>query len=52
LEIGFNVGYLIETLTVMQGEKMRMELTDANSACLLTDPDDINSRYVISPMML
>ncbi|MBQ74216.1 MAG: DNA polymerase III subunit beta [Gammaproteobacteria bacterium] len=52
LEIGFNVGYLIETLTVMQGEKVRMELTDANSACLLTDPDDINSRYVISPMML
>lgn len=52
LEIGFNVNYLIETLAVMQGDRIRLSLSDANSACLLTDPDDINSRYVISPMML
>ncbi|MBQ60950.1 MAG: DNA polymerase III subunit beta [Gammaproteobacteria bacterium] len=52
LDIGFNVGYLIETLTILKGESVRMEFTDANSACLLTDPDDINSCYVISPMML
>ncbi|MCZ6503276.1 MAG: DNA polymerase III subunit beta [Gammaproteobacteria bacterium] len=52
LEIGFNVSYLIDVMTVMQGERVRMAFSDANSACLLTDPDDINSRYVISPMML
>ena len=52
LEIGFNVGYLIDVMTAMQGEKVRMVFSDANSACLLTDPDDINSSYVISPMML
>ena len=52
LEIGFNVSYLIEALSVIQGEKVRMALSDANSACLLTDPDDINSRYIVSPMML
>jgi len=52
LEIGFNVSFLIEALSVMKGDKVQMVLSDANSACLLTDPDDINSRYVISPMML
>ncbi len=52
LEIGFNVNYLIDALTVMSGSQIMIGFTDANSACLLTDPDDINSRYVISPMML
>jgi DNA polymerase-3 subunit beta len=52
LEIGFNVSFLIEAFSVMKGDKVQMVLSDANSACLLTDPDDINSRYVISPMML
>lgn len=52
LEIGFNVSFLIDVLSAMQGDKVQMVLSDANSACLMTDPDDINSRYVISPMML
>ncbi len=52
LEIGFNVSYLIEALSVMQGEKVRMTFTDAGSACLLEDLDDDRSLYVISPMVL
>ncbi len=52
LEIGFNVGYLIDALSVIDGERVVMTFSDANSACLLADPDAINSSYVISPMML
>ncbi len=52
LEIGFNVGYLIDALSVIEGERVVMTFSDANSACLLVDPDAINSSYVISPMML
>ncbi len=52
LEIGFNVNYLIDALSAMEGDRVRIVFTDVNSACLLTDPDDIHSRYVISPMML
>lgn len=52
LEIGFNINYLIEALNVMGGEYVQLLFSDSNSACLLTDPDDIKSRYVISPMML
>jgi DNA polymerase-3 subunit beta len=52
LEIGFNVGYLIDALNVMSGERVQMVMSDANSAALVTDLDDENSRFVVSPMML
>jgi len=52
LEIAFNVGYLLEALSTMQGETVRMAFIDTNSACVLTDPEDLNSLYVVSPMML
>ena len=52
LEIGFNVSYLIEALSVMAGSQVRMTFSDANSACLLEDVDEMESLYVISPMML
>jgi len=52
LEIGFNVSYLIDVLSKMTGERVEICLSDANSAALLTDPDDQVSKYVVSPMML
>jgi DNA polymerase-3 subunit beta len=52
LEIGFNVSYLIDALSVISGEKVEMTFSDSDSACLLASPDDINSIYVISPMVL
>lgn len=52
LEIGFNVSYLIDALSVISGEKVEITFSDSDSACLLASPDDINSIYVISPMVL
>ena len=52
LEIGFNVSYLIDALSVMKGETVRLTFSDASSACLLEDVDDFESLYVISPMVL
>jgi len=52
LKIGFNVSYLIDVLSVMGGEKVQLTFSDSNSACVLSSPDDINSIYVISAMML
>jgi DNA polymerase-3 subunit beta len=52
LEIGFNVSYLIETLSVMQGEKVQLTLSDSGSACLMEDLDEPESLFVISPMVL
>lgn len=52
LEIGFNVSYLIEALSVMKGEQIRMTLSNPGSACLIEDMDDSESLYVISPMVI
>ena len=52
LDIGFNVEYLIDALSVMKGDSVTMAFSDAGSAVLLTDPDDLITRYVVSPMML
>ena len=52
LEIGFNVSYLIEALSAMKGDTIRMTFSDPGSACLLEDLDEAESLYVISPMVL
>lgn len=52
LEIGFNVSYLIEALSVMKGERVQISMTDPGSACLLEDLDEAASLFVISPMVL
>jgi len=52
LNIGFNVSYLIDVLSTLEGEKVACTLTDADTAALLTDSDDMLSRFVVSPMML
>lgn len=52
LEIGFNVSYLIDALSAMKGETVKMTFSEAGSACLLEDKDDVESLYVISPMVL
>ncbi len=52
LTIGFNVGYLIEVLTVIDSEQVKLSLKDANSSCLVQNQDSDDSRYVIMPMRL
>ena len=52
LEIGFNVSYLIDALTAMKGEKVRMTFSEPGSACLLEDLEEAESLFVISPMVL
>lgn len=52
LEIGFNVSYLLDVLQKMSGTKVRLELSDHNSPVLMTNPEDDQSRFVVSPMML
>ena len=52
LEIGFNVVYLIDALSAMKGDTVKMTFSDPGSACLLEDVEDSESLYVISPMVL
>ena len=52
IEAGFNVSYLLDVLGVMRTETVRMDLIDANSSCLMRDPENDRSRYVVMPMRL
>jgi DNA polymerase-3 subunit beta len=52
LEIGFNVSYLLDVLSVLKSQSVRLELSDANSSAVLYAPDDPRARYVIMPMRL
>lgn len=52
LIIGFNVGYLIEVLNVIDTESVKLFLSDSNSSCLIQNLDSEQSRYVIMPMRL
>lgn len=52
LEIGFNVSYLLDVMSVLASESIQVALSDANSSCLIQAVGDARSRYVVMPMRL
>jgi len=52
LNIGFNVGYLLDVLNVLDTDKVNIALIDSNSSSLVTPSDDQECRYVVMPMRL
>ncbi len=54
LEIGFNVGYLLDVLNALSGAYTRATLGDTNSSALVRDNDDeqADAVYVVMPMRL
>ncbi len=52
LAVGFNVGYLLDALAALRGDKARLSLRDAQSSCLVQEQDDEHSRHVVMPLRL
>lgn len=52
LNIGFNVGYLLDVLGVIDTEQVNIALIDSNSSTLVTPPNSQECRYVVMPMRL
>ena len=52
IEIGFNVTYLLDALTNMGQDMVRVELADGNSSALVTIPDNEQFKYVVMPMRI
>jgi DNA polymerase III subunit beta len=52
MEIGFNVNYLLDALSVMSSANVALELKNAESSGLLHEAEDASSKYVIMPMRL
>ena len=52
IEIGFNVTYLIDVLSNMTQDMVKIELADSNNSALLTIPDNKAFKYVVMPMRI
>ncbi|RUO35526.1 DNA polymerase III subunit beta [Aliidiomarina shirensis] len=51
-EIGFNVTYLQDVLNAIQGEQVKLTLSDPNSSAIVEDNADDGALYVVMPMRL
>ena len=52
IEIGFNVTYLIDALSNMSQDMVKLELSDGNSSAPFTIPDNATFKYVVMPMRI
>jgi len=52
LEIGFNVSYLLDVLSVVDSDGVQISVSDANSSALLESAEDDGAVYVVMPMRL
>ncbi len=52
LEVGFNISYLQDVTNVLDSEKIKITLSDANSSALLQDLENDDASYVVMPMRL
>ncbi|MAH23160.1 MAG: DNA polymerase III subunit beta [Gammaproteobacteria bacterium] len=52
LEIGFNVSYLLDVLSVMSAAGVKLSVSDANSSALLESATSDDALYVVMPMRL
>ncbi len=52
LQIGFNVGYLVDVLNALDEEQVKITLSNPNSSALIEAQNDDSVLYVVMPMRL
>ncbi|MEO6967673.1 MAG: DNA polymerase III subunit beta [Rhodanobacteraceae bacterium] len=52
IAIGFNVGYLLDALGSLLDSRVRLQLRDAQSSCLLQGAENEHVRHVVMPLRL
>lgn len=52
IDVGFNVGYLLDVLNNSSAESIEWGFNDANSSALLTIPGNDRFKYVVMPMRI
>ena len=52
LQIGFNVGYLVDVMNALDDDQVRLTLSNPNSSALVESDNDRRSLYVVMPMRL
>lgn len=52
IDVGFNVGYLLDVLNNVHSDEIQWSFNDANSSALITVPGNDNFKYVVMPMRI
>lgn len=52
IEIGFNVNYLLDALGAVEGDQVTLSVQDSNSSCLIRQPGNEDTTFVVMPMRL
>tara|TARA_B100002051_G_C16454754_1_gene495466 strand:- start:203 stop:733 length:531 start_codon:yes stop_codon:yes gene_type:complete len=52
LEVGFNIGYLLDVLNSIETEKVKFEFYGEDSSCIIKESNSEDDVYVIMPMRL
>ena len=52
IEIGFNVNYLLDAIGAVDGDEVTLSVVDSNSSCLVREPGNDGSKFVVMPMRL
>ncbi len=52
IEVGFNVTYLMEALSNISQDMVKIELQDGNASALITVPEQTGFKYVVMPMRI
>ncbi len=50
--IGFNGSYMLDAISNVDSENVKISFTDTNSSCLIEDINDESTKYIIMPMRL
>ncbi|MEC8566751.1 MAG: DNA polymerase III subunit beta, partial [Pseudomonadota bacterium] len=49
-EMSFNAQYILDVLSVLDGDDVKMSMTEANQSVLVQDPAHPDQTYVVMPM--
>ena len=52
IDVGFNVGYLLDVLNNVHADEIQWSFNDANSSALITLPGNDRFKYVVMPMRI
>ena len=52
MEIGFNIGYILDVLNVIETEEVELNFYGEESSCLIKEPNNESEVYVVMPMRL
>ena len=52
IDVGFNVGYLLDVLNNVHNDEVQWSFNDANSSALITVPGNERFKYVVMPMRI